>query len=219
MLAVVATLLFALFPAQALPGAPPSVSTPVADSLTHYYVRQDADALRRLLDEASSREERLLVRYRLYPLTQDEAVIGRIPEAESVSSPRELALISALWAYRAASGPAWRLPTYGRRSERILDRAADASASDPYVLLVRGQSLYYKPRMFGGDVREAKAVFERLRTVLGGSGVAGLHPFEAEVWIWMCERKLNRRNADRLKETLLGQDPPPLFRQFLQDPP
>ena len=238
MIALVASLLLAVAPSPAAPPALPlgdatelaapspvrdatelAAPSPVRDSLTYYYVRQDARALRRLLRAAQTREEKLLVRYRLYPLTQDKRDIGDIPSDRGVTAPRELALISALWAYRASSGPAWRLPTYGRRSERILDAARARSARDPYVLLVRGQSLYYKPGVFGGDVGEAKTTFETLRSVLGNRGIPGLHPAEAEIWIWMCERKLDPEAAAATRQRLMRRRLPPLFRQFLQDPP
>ena len=52
-----------------------------------------------------------------------------------------------------------------------------------------------------------------------GRSVPGLHPFEADVWIWMCERKLDEDRARATKRRLLAQSPPPMFRQFLLDPP
>ena len=194
-------------------------ATPVRDSLTHYYVRNNVAGVRGLRRQARSREERLLVTYRLFPLTMDRGVIANIPSDAGVTSARELALIAAHWAYRAANGPKINLPTHGRRSERILNRAKEANANDPYVLLVEGQSLLYKPGIFGGDAAEAKAVFQRLKRALGSRGVTGLHPFEADVWIWMCERKLNPSGANAMKRRLLARRPPPMFRQFLLDPP
>jgi hypothetical protein len=124
-----------------------------------------------------------------------------------------------MWAYRAASGPAVRLPIDGRRSERILGQALARDASEPYALLVRGQSLYYKPRVFGGDVAEARRTFERLRAVLARRRAPGLHPFEAEVWVWMCVRRQDAAAGRALRDRLLARRPPALFRQFLVDPP
>ena len=192
----------------------------VRDSLTYYYVRQDADAIDRLYrTKARTREDRLLCLYRLYPMTLDEGYIADVPSEEGVTSARELALISALWAYRASSGPAWRLPTYGRRSERILERALARDPAEPYALLVRGQGLYYKPGIFGGDVAQAQRTFEQLRQRVTGRGIPGLHPFEAEVWIWMAVRRQDEAAGTRLRERLLAQRPPSMFRQFLIDPP
>lgn len=196
--------------------APPS---PVLDSLAYYYARQDTSAVERLYRGARTREERLMCRYRLYPMTLDERYLDDIPSEAGVTSARELALISALWAYRAGAGPAWRLPTYGRRSERILDLALARDPAEPYALLVKGQGLYYKPRMFGGDVRAARQTFEQLRGRLGRRGAPGIHPFEAEVWIWMAVRRLDPSAGTRLRDALLARRPPRLFRQFLVDPP
>ncbi|WP_412068135.1 hypothetical protein [Rubrivirga sp. IMCC43871] len=196
--------------------APPS---PVRDSLAIYYARQDTSAVERLYRTARTREERLMCRYRLYPMTLDERYLEAIPAEAGVTSARELALISALWAYRAAAGPAWHLPTYGRRSDRILDLALARDPAEPYALLVKGQGLFYKPRVFGGDVRAARETFEQLRGRLGRRGVPGIHPFEAEVWIWMAVRRLDPGAGDRLRSALLARRPPRLFRQFLVDPP
>ena len=152
-------------------------------------------------------------------MTLDERYIEDIPSERGVTSARELALIAALWAYRAGAGPAWTLPTYGRRSERILGLALDRDPAEPYALLVRGQSLYYKPRVFGGDLTEARRTFERLRGRLGRRGVPGLDPFEAEVWVWMAVRRQDASTGASLQRRLLARNPPRMFRQFLIDPP
>ena len=211
MLLSLAVLLFGLQPAEA---------SPVRDSLAHYYAQRDIPAVERLYrTEARTREERLLCLYRLYPMTLNERFIADIPSEAGVQSARELALIAALWAYRASSGPAWRLPTYGRRSERILNDALARDPAEPYALLVRGQSLYYKPRVFGGDVGEARTTFEALRQRVARRHVPGLHPFEAEVWIWMAVRRQDAARGAALQRRLLAQNPPRIFRQFLIDPP
>lgn len=192
----------------------------VRDSLTVYYARQDTSGVERLYRRrARTREDRLLCLYRLYPMTLDPAYLRDIPSETGVTDARELALIAAMWGYRAASGPAYRLPIDGRRSERVLGRALDRDADEPYALLVRAQTLYYKPRVFGGDVAEARRTFERLRTVLARRTVPGLHPFEAEVWVWMCVRRQDAAAGRALRDRLLARRPPPLFRQFLVDPP
>lgn len=224
MLAFVAALLLGTAPSVAEEAPPPAAlevaSSTVRDSLTYYYARQDTSGVERLYrTKARTREDRLLCLYRLYPMTLDERYIEDIPSERGVTSARELALIAALWAYRAGAGPAWRLPTYGRRSERILDLALEADPREPYALLVRGQSLYYKPRVFGGDVAQAQQTFERLRTRLGRRGVPGLHPFEAEVWVWMAVRRQNASTGASLQRRLLARNPPRIFRQFLIDPP
>lgn len=218
MLALLVALVGLALPAHATAADAPTST--VRDSLTYYYVRQDAGAIDRLYrTKARTREDRLLCLYRLYPMTLDERYIAEVPSEEGVTSARELALISALWAYRASSGPAWRLPTYGRRSERILERALARDPAEPYALLVRGQGLYYKPGIFGGDVAAAQRTFEQLRQRVSGRGIPGLHPFEAEVWIWMAVRRQDEAAGAALRQRLLAQGPPSMFRQFLIDPP
>ena len=214
---------FALFAALG-PSASASAETggpaTVRDSLTVYYARQDTSGVEGLFRRrARTREERLLCLYRLYPMTLDRGYLRAIPSEAGVTSARELALIAALWAYRASVGPAYRLPIDGRRSERVLALALARDPDDPYALLVRGQSLYYKPRVFGGDVAVAQRTFERLRTILARRPTPGLHPFEAEVWIWMCLRRQDAGAGTALRQRLLARRPPPLFRQFLVDPP
>lgn len=224
MLVLFAALLLGAAP---IPGPPPAAAeaavasaSTVRDSLTFYYARRDTSAIERLYRrKARSREDRLLCLYRLFPMTLDERYLAAIPSEDGVRSARELALISALWAYKTAHSPAWRVPTYGRRSERILGLALDRDADDPYALLVRGQGLLYKPRVFGGDVAEAQRTFEQLRQVVARRSPPGLHPFEAEVWIWMAVRKQDASRGEALKRRLLAQNPLPMFRQFLIDPP
>lgn len=220
MLVPLAALLVGL-PASGGPGPEAAApSSTVRDSLTYYYARRDTSAIERLYRrKARTREDRLLCLYRLFPMTLDGRYLDAIPSEEGVRTARELALISALWAYRTANAPAWRVPTYGRRSERILGLALDRDADDPYALLVRGQGLLYKPRVFGGDPAAAQRTFERLRQVLGRRSAPGLHPFEAEIWVWMAVRTQDAARGEALKRRLLAQSPPPMFRQFLVDPP
>ena len=203
------------------PAGPPTATwTPVRDSLSFYYARQDTFAVDRLYRrEARTLRDRLLCRYRLFPMTLDDGYLDDIPSDKGLTSSRDLALVSALWAYKAANSSKIHLPTYGRRSERILKRALELDPDEPYALLVKGQSLYYKPSWFGGDVAEAKRTFEQLREVLAQRRVPGIHPFEAEVWIWMSVRRLDAEQGRALQRRLLARRPPPLFRQFLVDPP
>ena len=237
MLALLAALFFAAPPGAPADAAPPAwpaapggvaspfplgvvAPSPVQDSLTYYYARQDTSGVDRLYRRrARTRLDRLLCLYRLFPMTLDERYLADIPSDEGVRSARELALISAMWAYKAANGPAWALPTWGRRSERILNEALRRDPSEPYALLVKGQGLYYKPRIFGGDVAEAQRTFEQLRQVLARRSAPGIHPFEAEVWIWMSVRKQDAGQGRTLQRRLLARNPPRIFRQFLIDPP
>ena len=189
------------------------------DTIATLYAQNDRAGLVRLHAEARSTSDDLLVRYRLYPLTQDARYLADLPDDSALRTAQDLALLSALWAYRAAEAPAWKLPVYGRRSDTLLKRARALDPADPYVLLVGGQSLLYRPRVFGGSAEAALAEFERLRDELRTNPTPGISPFEPEVWIWYSLRALGRPNTDRVRDRLLAQDPPPLFRQFLLGPP
>ena len=225
LVALLAALLTFVAPADPTPLSPfagglGTPTDPVRDSLAVYYARQDTSGVERLFRRhARTREQRLLCRYRLFPMTLDDGYLADIPSERGVTSARQLSLIAALWAYKAANGPAWALPRYGRRSERVLELALARDADEPYALLVKGQSLLYKPRLFGGDPAEAQRTFEQLRTVLRSRRTPGIHPFEAEVWIWMAVRKQDRAQGARLQRRLLARNPPALFRTFLTYPP
>lgn len=189
------------------------------DTLASLYAHNDSAGLVRLHAEAHTASDELLYRYRLYPLTLDDRYLDDIPEETDCRSARDFALLAALWAYRAAEAPPWKLAVYGIRSDRLLERARALDPDEPYVLLVDGQSLLYRPGLFGGSGEKALQKFERLRTVLRDRPTPGISPFEPEVWIWYTLQKLGRPNTDRVRERLLAKGPPPLFRQFLLDPP
>ncbi|MEP0547908.1 MAG: hypothetical protein ABJF88_13315 [Rhodothermales bacterium] len=197
--------------------ASPSVSPP--DTLASLYAQNDSAGLVRLHKRAHTASDELLYRYRLYPLTLDARYLEGIPEESDCRTARDFALLAALWAYRAAEAPPWKLAVFGMRSDRLLERARALDPEEPYVLLVDGQSLLYRPGLFGGSSERALQVFERLRTVLRQRPTPGISPFEPEVWIWYTLQKLGRPNTDRVRDRLLAKDPPPLFRQFLIDPP
>ncbi|MEM8599589.1 MAG: hypothetical protein AAGF99_06700 [Bacteroidota bacterium] len=190
-----------------------------SDSLATFYGSRDVAAMERLYGSAATLEQQLLARYRLYPVTQDDAYLRDLPDGDEARSARELALLSALWAYRVSDAPPWKIPSYGRRSEALLDRARALDADDPYVLLVDGQALLYKPSIFGGDVNAALNRFTHLRRVLPQHPHTGIARVEADVWAWYAMHKLGHDAAEPLRAQLLSEQPPVLFRQFLTDPP
>jgi hypothetical protein len=195
------------------------------DSTQIHYARQDAQALRQLLRRADSRAERLLCRYRLYPLTEDERHLDDLPEdLGRDATARELALLSGLWGYRAARASVFGAMQAGRRSMNLLDRARAKDADDPFVLLVDGQSLLFRPAIVGGSDEEALARFRQLRDVLAAPSEnnteAAVSGTEAALWTWYALRETGRtEKAAALHRRLAARDLPPLYREFLKNPP
>lgn len=198
-----------------------TVSLSFADSTQALYAQQDADALRELLNDADSQTEVFMARYRLYPLTEKEEVIDDIPkELGPDASARELALLSGLWAYRAGETNIFNAVRYGRRSMNRLEEAEALDPDEPYVLLVKGQSLMFRPDIAGKDVPAAIEVFRTLINVLGEHPDCGISAVEARSWLWLALREAGRsEEAARLRADLLAADPAPLYAQFLDDPP
>lgn len=190
------------------------------DSTQVYYSEKNVEGLQSLWDEAEERVEDLVVRYRLYPLTEDEAYLESIPSDLDDGTARELALLSGLWAYRAAEASIINAIRYGRRSSQLIDEAREKDPFDPFVLLVEGQSLLFRPAAAGRDREAALDRFERLLRVLEREEEdIGIAPIEAEIWRWYALRELERENADDVRNELLATNPPPLYEQFLTDPP
>ncbi len=194
-------------------------AVPPPDTLASLYAQNDDAGIARLHATIHTVSDELLYRYRLYPLTHDTRYLDDLPDESDCRTARDFALLAALWGHRATDGPPWMLPVYGPRSVCLLDHARSLDPDEPYVLLVDGQSLLYRPGLFGGNAEEALRKFERLRTVLRERPADGISPFEPEVWIWYTLQKLGRPHTDRVRERLLAQTPPPLFRQFLLSPP
>ncbi len=207
------TLLLAPLLALAAMTAPPGAS--FAEKTQAYYAQKDAGALEALLARAEGREDAFLCRYRLYPLTENAAHIATLPENAEDGSARAMALLAGLWGYRASRGSLFQKITYGRRSQRLLDAARAQDSLDPYVLLIEGQSLLFRPALVGGNAREALRRFRRLRSVLEHHPDAGIAPMEADLWTWYALDTLGSDEAPALRRKLLAQNPPPLYREFL----
>lgn len=196
-----------------------TVDGPGHQATQQLYARGDAEALAALLAETTDRELALLCRYRLYPLAKDPAILDGLARDLKDGTARELALLSGLWAYQIREAPPWQMPTLGRRSQRLLDRAVAADPTDPFVLLIEGQSLLYRPALFGGDKQAALDRFRRLRQVLADHQEVGLSVEEAQLWEWYALVELDDPAAEPLRQELLKKPLPPLFRQFLLSPP
>lgn len=194
--------------------------SPFAQATQSAYAEQDAERLRSLLERASSRSDSLLVRYRLYPLTEDASVLEGIPESLSDGTAREYALLSGLWAYRAGEASLFSAFRYGRRSTNLLETAKAHAPKDPFVLLVEGQSLLFRPAIAGKDAAAAAQRFATLAEIVEEEGVAGISQTEADTWRCIAlEEAGHSREAEALRERMRKQDLAPLYRQFLESPP
>lgn len=198
-----------------------SVTLTFADSTQALYARQDAEGLRQLLSQADTRTESLMARYRLYPLTEESDIIDDLPqELGPNASARELALLSGLWAYRAGEANIFSAIRYGRRSMNRLEEAKARNPDEPYVLLVEGQSLLFRPDIAGKDVKAAAELFRRLINVLESDPDSGISAVEAHSWLWLALRESEAvAEADQIRQDLIARDPEPLYAQFLDDPP
>ena len=211
----------AVAPAAAATAAVPRMARPAPDSTQTHYAQKNAEALRNLLQEADTRARRLLCRYRLYPLTQDESYLEGLPEdPPQNATARELALLAGLWGYRAAEASVFGAMQAGRRSMDLLEAARAKDPEAPFVLLIGGQSLLYRPGLAGGSDAEALRRFRRLRKALDGRPDAAVAPTEAALWTWYALRETDRLDAARaLHQKLAARDLPPLYREFLEHPP
>lgn len=196
------------------------ITSSLLDTTQTLYAQKDVEALRRVCAAPENREADLLCRYRLYPLTQQAHYLDALPDDLPASaSPRDLALLSGLWGYKTARAPLHLVPRYGLRAERLLRRAREQAPEDPFVLLIDGQSLLFKPAIAGGDRRAALQRFQALRGVAARHPAGGVSVLEAELWTWYALERLGDASADGLRARLLAQQPPLLYREFLLSPP
>lgn len=195
------------------------VTSATLDSTNYLYGRNDVDGLREICRDVTERVDRLLCAYRLYPLTNDESLLASLPTSLENGTARELALLSGLWGYRTASASFPLVIRYGRIAESAMRDARSINPFDPFVLLIEGQSLMFKPRIAGGDRREALRRFERLASVLKNDPHPDLELIEADVWIWYARHRLDDAGSGEMREQLLAAGPPSLYRDFLLSPP
>lgn len=197
-----------------------SLQPPFAQQVQEAYAHEEAESLRTLLTRADSQGDSLLVQYRLYPLTEDETVLEHIPRTLSDASAREWALLSGLWSYRAGEASIFKAVDYGRHSTDLIETAKGKDPTDPYVLLIEGQSLLFRPAIAGRDAAAAADRFSTLAQQVNQSKQNGIPTAEAHVWQWLALREADRaEHAEALHERLVSTSLPPLYRQFLRDPP
>jgi hypothetical protein len=131
-----------------------------------------------------------------------------------------LALLSGLWSYRAGEASIFNAISYGRRSASLLETARAKDEDDPYVLLVGGQSWMFRPAIAGRNLKRALKRFRRLQEVVPDHPDAGIPMVEARLWTWYALHKMDRNEeAKALRQTLTDKNPPPLYAQFMEDPP
>lgn len=209
---LVAVLLLSVLP------SPPDLAKQ-RESIQSFYASGDAASLDALFHRTTSRELNLLCRYRLYPLTEDAAYVADLPDELDDASARELALLSGLWGYRLHNASAWQTARLGLRSHKLLERAKALDANEPYVLLIEGQSLLFRPAIFGGDAHAALQRFRTLQSELASYQASGISTMEAALWEWFALDRLGAPQADAIRDRLLAEDPPPMYRRFLLAPP
>jgi hypothetical protein len=197
-----------------------SIHAPFAQRVQEAYAHQKANTLRTLLAESTSQRYSLLAQYRLYPLTEADTALENIPRTLSGASAREWALLSGLWSYRAGEASIFRAVDYGRHSTDLLNTAKEKDPTDPYVLLIEGQSLLFRPAIAGRDPSAAADRFSTLVQQIEKGRNAGISLEEAQVWRWLALREADRSDeAHTLHDRLASASLPSLYRQFLRDPP
>jgi hypothetical protein len=190
-----------------------------ADSVEHYYAHGNATALRSHCQTAASQAEDLLCRYRLYPLTMDRTLLDDLPSKIASASARETAILAGLWGYKAATGAIIKRIRCGRRAGRLMELAKETRPDDPFVLLIEGQSLLFRPGIFGGDSRHALDVFRELQRVTARHPDGGVSRVEADLWVWYALTRLKDPDADALRTAIESRNPPPMYAEFLANPP
>ena len=195
-----------------------TLSLTFADTVERYYAHKNTDALEQICLSPPGPEAGLLCRYRLYPLTEDNRYLENLPTSLDSSSAREYALLSGLWGYRAAQASLLRAIQYGRHSDRLLALAREINPQDPFVLLVEGQSLLFRPRIAGGNPVAALERFRQLKGVVAKTPGCGVSHMEADLWVWYAMTHTGSAEAPALREDLLRQGPPALYREFLNAP-
>jgi hypothetical protein len=182
------------------------------------FAQDDTTELHRLYIESTTVADSLMALYRLVPLTGDLSLLEHIPDKlEQDAGARELALLSAMWGFRAQAAGLFKKPKYGGRSIRLLEAAERKAPDDPWVQLVAGQSYLYRPGILGGGTDAAMPRFQALVDRLSRAPQCGLPLIEARIWIWTTLEKDDSDGAESLRLELLATDPAPHYRARLDE--
>lgn len=193
-----------------------------ADSTDHYYLRNDVEALQSWCATVQTRavaRDRFHCLYRLFPLTRDEDLIRDIPSSLDSDDARAYAFLSGLWGYRASTAGVVNAIRYGMRAQKLLDRALEMDPDDPFVILVDGNSLLFKPHVAGGDRRLAALRFADLAERMRATPDPEILPEEAFTWEWVALARDDDPRAPHARDILLQQDIPSLLRLMLNGDP
>lgn len=87
---------------------------------------------------------------------------------------------------------------YGGKAEDLFADAIRLGPDNPRVLMLRGVSALYKPKMFGGGTDKALADFKRAVTLFPNQGrVAGTPRWgAAEAWAWLGQAHAAEKEID-----------------------
>lgn len=182
------------------------------DSIEILYARNEAAALASHCAGVEERSRDLQCRYRLFPLTRDEALIADLPASLPGGSARELALLAGLWGYRASTSGFPGAMRHGMRSQRLMEQARGADPDDPFVLLVDAHATLFKPRIAGGDRRRAATMFASLALRLQAMPDPPVFVQEAQAWQCYALDQVGDPAAVPLCRSLSGETTPALFR-------
>lgn len=75
------------------------------------------------------------------------------------SNPELMSMYAGLNGFKISIQPI-KAPIYGRVYSNRMDEIKGSGLNNPYVLFERGNSLFYRPAIFGGDKKQAVALWE-----------------------------------------------------------
>lgn len=92
-----------------------------------------------------------------------------ILQKQHPANTRVMSMRAGLVGYRIAINPL-KAPFLGPESGRLLDAAAALNPNCPYVLTEQGNSLYFRPALFGGDKNKALDLWQKASQIFARQG-------------------------------------------------